>query len=262
MRCLNLTKEHNSLNGKIVVVTGGAGLIGKAICLGLAEAGAKTYIADINKKEGIKLEKQSDKLEWIYLDITDEESVKNGIKTIVETDCKIDVWINSAYPRTADWSDKFEDIKFESWKKNIDMHLNGYFLCCQKIAMQMKKQKSGSIINFSSIYGIVGPNFSIYEETSSTMPAAYSAIKGGIISFTKYLATYFAEYGIRANVICPGGILDNQNKNFIKNYEEKTPMKRMGKPEDIVGSVVFLASDASSYMTGVTIIVDGGWTTW
>ena len=142
------------------------------------------------------------------------------------------------------------------------MHLNGYFLCCQQIAKQMKKQKSGSIINFSSIYGIVAPNFSIYDGANFTMPAAYSAIKGGIITFTRYLATYFAEYGIRANVICPGGILDNQNKNFIKNYEEKTPMKRMGKPEDIVGSVVFLASDASSYMTGVTIIVDGGWTTW
>ena len=257
-----MTKECYSLNGKIAVVTGGAGLIGKEICLGLAEAGAKTYIADINKKEGIKLENQSEKLKWIYFDITDEESVKKGIKTIIETDEKIDIWVNCAYPKTSDWSAKFEDIKLESWKKNVDMHLNGYFLCCQHATKQMKKQKSGSIINFGSIYGIVAPNFSIYDGTDSTMPAAYSAIKGGIITFTKYLATYFAKDGIRANVICPGGIFDNQNENLIRNYEEKTPMSRLGRPDDIVGSVIFLASDASSYITGTTLIVDGGWTTW
>ena len=261
MGCSSLTNDF-SLNGKIAVVTGGAGLIGKAICLGLAETGAKTYIADIDKKEGTKLEKRHQKLKWIEFDITDEKSVKNGIKKVIETDKKIDIWVNCAYPRTSDWSEKFEDIKLESWKKNVDMHLNGYFLCCQQAAKQMKKQKNGSIINFSSIYGVVAPDFSIYEGTNSTMPAAYSAIKGGIITFTKYLATYFAKDGIRANVICPGGIFDNQDKKFVKKYEEKTPMKRMGKPEDIVGSVIFLASDASSYMTGHALMIDGGWTTW
>ena len=112
-----MTKEYYSLKGKVAVITGGAGLIGKALCLGLAEAGAKTYIADINKKDGIKLEKQCENLKWIDFDITDEGSVKNGIKKVVETDKKIDIWINCAYPRTVDWSDKFEDIKLESWKK-------------------------------------------------------------------------------------------------------------------------------------------------
>ena len=257
-----MISKYYSLKGKVAVVTGGAGLIGKEICIALAEAGAKTYIADINKKEGLELEKQDEKLKWLDFDITDEKSVINGIKKVVETDMKIDVWINCAYPRTSDWSDKFEDIKLESWRKNVDMHLNGYFFCCQQAAKQMKKQKSGSIINFSSIYGIVAPNFSIYDGGNSTMPGAYSAIKGGIITFTKYLATYFAKDGIRANVICPGGIFDNQDKKFIKKYEENTPMKRMGKPDDIVGSVIFLASDASSYITGITLVIDGGWTTW
>lgn len=254
--------EKFSLKNKTAVVTGGAGFIGKTVSIGLAEAGAKVYIADIDKNTGIKLEKQNKNLNWIEIDITDLDSVKSCINTIIKKDKKIDIWINCAYPRTSDWITKFEDIKYESWKKNVEMHLNGHFLCCQQIAKQMKKQKSGSIINFSSIYGVVGPDFSIYNGTNLTTPAAYSAIKGGIITFTKYLATYYAKYGIRANVICPGGLFDNQPKSFVKKYEERTPMGRMGKPEDIVGPVIFLASDASSYITGHVLMVDGGWTAW
>jgi NAD(P)-dependent dehydrogenase (short-subunit alcohol dehydrogenase family) len=266
MGCLSLIKkffpDKFSLKDKVAVVTGGAGLLGKPISMGLAQADAKVYVADNNEKEGIKLEKQNKKLKWIKLDITDIKSINSNIKKIIEKDKKIDIWVNCAYPRTTDWSEKFEEIKYESWKKNVDMHLNGYFLCCQQIAKEMKKQKSGTIINFSSIYGVVGPDFSIYEKTKSTMPAAYSAIKGGIITFTRYLATYYAKYGVRANVVCPGGIFNDQPKNFVKKYEEKTPMKRMGKPEDVVGPVIFLACDAASYITGHVLMVDGGWTAW
>jgi NAD(P)-dependent dehydrogenase (short-subunit alcohol dehydrogenase family) len=258
----NIFPNKFSLKNKIAVVAGGAGLIGKTVSVGLAQAGAKIYVADIDKKAGVKLEKQNENLKWIELDITDIKSVNSCITKIVKENKKIDIWVNCAYPRTSDCADKFEDVKYESWKKNVDMHLNGYFLCCQKIAEQMKKQRNGSIINFSSIYGVVGPDFSIYEKTNSTMPAAYSAIKGGIITFTKYLATYLAKYGIRVNAICPGGIFDNQPKNFVKKYEEKTPMRRMGKPGDVAGSVIFLASDAASYITGHVLMVDGGWTAW
>lgn len=258
--------EKFSLKDKIAVVTGGAGLIGKSVAIGLAQAGAKVYVADINEKAGIEIEKQNKKsdlkLKWIELDITDVSSISSCINKVVKDDKRIDIWINCAYPRTSDWSDKFEDIKYESWKKNVDMHMNGYFLCCQKIAKQMKKQKKGSIINFSSIYGVVGPDFSIYEETNTTMPAVYSAIKGGIITFTKYLSTYYAKHGIRVNAVCPGGIYDNQPQAFVKKYEEKTPLRRMGKPEEIAGSVIFLASDASSYITGHILMIDGGWTAW
>ena len=258
--------EKFSLKDKIAVVTGGAGLIGKSVAIGLAQAGAKVYVADINEKAGIEIEKQNKnsdlKLKWIELDITDVSSISSCINKVVKDDKRIDIWINCAYPRTSDWSDKFEDIKYESWKKNVDMHMNGYFLCCQKIAKQMKKQKNGSIINFGSIYGVVGPDFSIYEETNTTMPAVYSAIKGGIITFTKYLSTYYAKHGIRVNAVCPGGIYDNQPQAFVKKYEEKTPLGRMGKPEEIAGSVIFLASDASSYITGHILMIDGGWTAW
>lgn len=266
MGCLNLTEkifpDKFSLKNKIAVVAGGAGLIGKPVSIGLVQAGAKVYIADIDEKNGLKLEKQNKNLKWIKIDITDVKSINSCINKIVKKDKKIDIWVNCAYPRTSDWATKFEDIKYESWKKNVDMHLNGYFLCCQKIAEQMKKQKKGTIINFSSIYGVIGPDFSVYEKTNLTMPAAYSAIKGGIISFTKYLATYLAKYNIRVNAICPGGIYNKQPDTFVKKYGEKTPMKRMGKPEEIAGPVIFLASDAASYITGHVLMVDGGWTAW
>ena len=270
MRCLNLiTKyfpEKFLLNQKTAVVTGGAGLLGKQIAIGLAQAGAKVFLADIDKKKGEKiaqeLVKSKLKVSYIFLDISDETSIKDFISKIIKSDKKIDVWVNCAYPRTDDWNKSFEDISTDSWKKNIDMHLNGYVFCCKHITKHMKKQKSGSIINFSSIYGIVGPDFSIYSGTKMTMPAAYAAIKGGIVNFTRYLATYFGKDGIRVNAICPGGIKNDQPKDFIKNYSKKTPLGRMGEPHDIVGPVLFLASDASSYVTGHILVVDGGWTTW
>lgn len=270
MRCSSLTEnifpDMFLLNKAIAVVTGGAGLIGKSVVIGLAQAGAKVYIADVDQKAGKELKKTLDKKklssEYIQLDMTNINSIKLSIKSIIKREKKIDIWVNCAYPRTPDWSSKFEDIKYESWKKNVDMHLNGYFLCCQQIGKQMKKQKKGSIINFGSTYGIVGPTFSIYEGSNMTMPAAYAAIKGGIINFTRYLAAYYAKDGIRVNAICPGGIYNNQPAVFVKKYAEKTPMGRMGLSEEIAGPVIFLASEASSYITGHILMVDGGWTVW
>ena len=243
------------LKNKVAVVTGGTGLIGKSVVIGLAQAGATVYNADI-------LEGRASDVEWIYMDITDIDSIKSCIDTIISKEKKIDIWINCAFPKTDDWATKFEDIKYESWKKNVDIHMNGYFLCCQQIAEHMKTHKGGVIINFGSIYGIVGPDFSVYEGTDITMPGAYSVIKGGIVTFTKYLATYYAKYGIRVNCICPGGIYDNQPESFVKKYSKRTPLRRMGEPEEMVCPVIFLASDASSYITGHILMVDGGWTAW
>ncbi|MBE3094971.1 MAG: SDR family oxidoreductase [Actinobacteria bacterium] len=243
------------LKNKIAVVTGGFGLIGTSIVDGLFQAGAIVYIADL-------IQKETESGKWIPLDISDSNSIKSCIKTIISNEGKIDIWINCAFPRTEDWSTKFEDVKEESLKKNIDMHLNGYILCCQEITKQMKKQRNGVIINFGSIYGVVGPDFSIYDGTDMTMPMAYAAIKGGIINFTRYLATYYAKYGIRVNAICPGGIYDKQPISFVKKYSKRTPMGRMGNPDEIAGPIIFLSSDASSYITGHILMVDGGWTAW
>lgn len=251
-----------SLKGKVAVITGGAGLIGKELARGMAEAGAISIIADVDKKKAKSIAKEFSDigLEVIFqpLDITKEKSVSDLVNFIDKKFGRIDVWVNNAYPRTKDWGSKFEDIKLSSWKKNIDMHLNGYFICCQKAAEYMKKRKSGVIINIASIYGIIGPDFSIYKGTDMTMPGAYSAIKGGIITFTKYIASYYGKYNIRVNCISPGGVYNKQPGVFVKRYADKTPLKRMAEKEDIIGAVIYLASDASKYVTGHNLAVDGG----
>lgn len=240
-----------SIKNKIIVVTGGNGLIGKQIVSSLRENGAKVIAADIS------FEKQGE--DDLIIDITDENSVIKGVSEILKKYNQIDGFINNAYPRTKDWGNKLEDITIESWRNNVDMHLNGYFLCCKVVLEQMKKQGFGSLINMSSIYGLIGPDFTVYEGTDMTMPAAYSAIKGGINNLTRYLASYYGAYQIRVNTVSPGGIFDNQPETFVNNYNRKVPMKRMGNPKDIVSAVYFLLTDESSYITGHNLVVDGGW---
>jgi NAD(P)-dependent dehydrogenase (short-subunit alcohol dehydrogenase family) len=240
-----------SIKDKVIVVTGGNGLLGKEMVSTFREYGAITISVDLNFDN-----KGQDDYE---MDITNEESVKNVVNSIIEKYNKIDGWVNNAYPRTKDWGNKFEDILLESWRKNVDMHLNGYFICCQIVLKQMKLQGFGSLINMSSIYGLVGPDFTIYSGTEMTMPAAYAAIKGGLNNFSRYLASYYGEYQIRVNTVSPGGIFDNQPESFVNNYNNKVPLRRMGSPKDIVSSVFYLLTDETSYITGHNLIVDGGW---
>ena len=251
-------REIFSCANKVAIVTGGSGLIGKEIVKGLHEFGAKVYIADIEKSE----ELIGREIEHVHTDVTSEESVNKMITGVVRDAGRIDILVNSAYPRTKDWGLKFEHVTTSSWNINLNNHLGGYFLCCQKAAEQMKQQGGGTIINMASIYGVVAPDFSIYEGTEMTMPVAYSAIKGGIIALTRYIATYYAKYNVRANAVSPGGIFDNHEETFVRKYSDKTPLGRMGRPSEITGAVVFLASEASSYVTGQNLIVDGGWTAW
>jgi len=251
-------KDLFSCKDKVIVVTGGKGLIGAEIAKALSEFGAKVYIADIKKEETT----EETGIKFVELDVSSEDSVKKALSHIVKDGGRIDALINAAYPRTKDWSLKCEDVVFDSWKENLNSHLGGYFLCCRAAAEEMKRKKSGSIINIASIYGIVAPDFSIYEGTQMTMPVAYAAIKGGIISLTRYIATYYAKYNIRANTISPGGIFNGQDRSFASSYAKKTALGRMGLPQDVVGAAVYLASEASSYVTGTNLIVDGGWCAW
>jgi NAD(P)-dependent dehydrogenase (short-subunit alcohol dehydrogenase family) len=140
------------------------------------------------------------------------------------------------------------------------MQLNSYFVCCQKVLKVMAQQNSGTIVNIASIYGVVGNDFTLYEEFGGTSPAAYSAIKGGLINFTRYLASYYGHKGIRVNCLSPGGIFDDQHPSFIARYEAKVPMRRLGRPDDIAPVASFLLSNEAKYLTGQNIIVDGGWT--
>lgn len=243
----------NRLKNKIVIITGGNGLLGKAIINRLNSEGAFCINFEINHDTNEDLSK-------VYCDITDSDSVDNALNLVFSKYSRVDGLVNNAYPRTKDWGEKFEDIRLKSWENNINWQLNSYFYISQRVLIQMGLQNVGSIVNMASIYGVVGPDFSVYEGTSITMPAAYSAIKGGLINLTRYLASYFGPKNIRVNAISPGGIFDNQNKKFVNNYSEKVPMGRLGKPEDVAPTVAFLLSDDSKYITGQNIVIDGGWT--
>lgn len=241
------------LNAKVILVTGGSGLLGKEIIYQLKKLQATVINADINAGT-------TDDLSSLQCDVTDEEEVKAAFKRIFEKYNRIDGLVNNAYPRTKDWGLKFEDIPYSSWQKNVDMQLNSYFLFMQLACSYMERNGGGSIVNIASIYGVTGPDFTVYEGTSLTNPAAYSAIKGGLINLTRYLASYVGPKNIRVNCVSPGGIFDQQPENFIKNYEGKVPLRRMGNPNDISGPVAFLLSDTARYITGHNLIVDGGWT--
>lgn len=254
-------KDLFSCKGKIAVVTGGAGLIGSQIVKGFLDFGAYVYIADKDEKLGQKLAKDTGAV-YAFLDIVKEESIRGALSKVVKKSGKIDILVNCAYPRTKDWGLAFEKFSFDSFKSNLNSHLGGYTASCRLAAEHMKRKKAGSIINLSSIYGITAPDFSIYEGTKMTLPAAYAVIKGGVVNLTRYIATYYAKYNIRANAISPGGIFNNQDERFVKKYSKRTPLGRMGIPEDVVGAAIYLASDASRYVTGSNLVVDGGWTIW
>ena len=233
----------NRLEKKIIIITGGNGLLGSAIIEKLIEDGAFVINLDINHKT-------NENLSNIECDITNQESVDNSLNLIINKYEKIDGLVNNAYPRTQDWGNKFEDIKLDSWKKNIDWQLNSYFYMSQQVAIQMAKQKSGSIINIASIYGVIGPDFTVYDGTNMTMPAGYAAIKGGLINLTRYMASYFGPHKVRVNTVSPGGIFDNQNISFVENYEKKVPLRRMGLPEDITPQFHFY------YLMSQNILLD------
>ncbi len=246
-------------HGKKVVVAGGAGLIGGAIAKAFAQQGAQVIVADLVRPSASGQSHRSMVRE--PFDITDLDGLAERVRELDRKYRGIDVWVNSAYPRTEDWNDPLEKISRENFRRNVEWQLNATCLCSNEIAFRMKPRRRGVIINLSSIYGVVAPDFSIYEGTGKTSPAAYSAIKGGVIAYSKYLASYFRNSGVRVNVVCPGGVYNRQSPRFLKQYARKTLVGRMARPEEIAWPVVFLASEEASYITGAVLMADGGWTT-
>ena len=246
------------IKDKAIIVTGGCGLIGREIVRELKEEGARVLNADITL--------ETDPAAGTFrLDLGDNASIDALVAFAVEHYGRIDALINSAYPHTKDWSDYFfEDEPYEHFKRNVELQLDSVFYLDQQVAKVMMEQKDGAIVNFGSIYGIVGNDFTVYEEYGGTSTGAYCAIKGGVINFTRYLASYLGKWNIRVNYVSPGGVFDrnnpNQNPIFLRNYTHKCPMKRMAEPEDIAPVAIFLASDMARYVTGQNVAADGGWT--
>lgn len=245
------------LNKKVIIVTGSSGLIGTLTVQELLKKGAIVIGADIIAQKHVVQD-----LDFFLCNTSDKQGIDDLIDFVIKKHHRIDGLVNLAYPRTQDWGVKFEDIPYHSWQKNVDMQMNAVFYICQQVLEVMKGQESGSIVNIASIYGVVGNDFSLYEDYGGTSPAAYSAIKGGLINFTKYLCSYYGKYNLRINCVSPGGIIDkkNQQPSFIKRYSEKSPMGRMGRPEEIAPAISFLLSDDASFINGHNLMVDGGWT--
>lgn len=246
---------YNGLKDKVIILTGAGGLIGRESLKHLVKCGALVVAVDLKTFE-------SDAVLFLTNDITKPTEIDSLLKTVTEKFGRIDGLVNLAYPRTADWGNKFEDINYQSWQENMDMQLNAVFYICQQAIAVMKKQNAGSIVNIASIYGVVGNDFTLYEDYGGTSPAAYAAIKGGLINFSRYLAAYNGKYNIRVNCMSPGGVLDekNQNPSFIEKYSNKSPLKRLGNAEEMAPAISFLLSDDASFITGHNLMVDGGWT--
>lgn len=250
------------LKNKTVVITGGAGLIGNAFSRECVRCNANVVVVDIDEKRGNELveEIKSSNIIFQRCDITNTNDIQNLIDTTLNKFEKIDALVNDAYPRNKNYGRKFEDVSFEDFCENVNMHLGGYFLMTQQVTKVMMKQNYGNIINMASIYGFSAPKFEIYEETDMTMAVEYAAIKGAIINITKYLASYLGKYNIRVNSIAPGGVFNDQPESFVKRYSEKVVLgKRMANTDDLIGALIFLLSDPSKYITGQNIVVDGGW---
>ena len=265
------TIELFSLEKKNIIVAGGAGQIGFAMVKILADAGANIFIADVDcEMANQKIKKDlllKDKVSVLKLDVTKMKSIDLFDKKL--GNIKIHGLVNSFHFKgntrkldtTSNFFADFENYPEDAWDLVHDVNLKGSFLLSKKLLPKMKNCNA-SIVNISSTYGIVSANKSIYGDSGINSPVAYATSKAALINLTRYMSTHLVDFGIRVNCLSPGGVFNNQAKDFLKKYCEKTPLKRMANAEDYQGAILFLLSKASSYMTGANLVVDGGWTAW
>jgi len=264
-------KELFDMKDKVVIVTGSCGLLGPEYVDILSEAGADVVIGYYDsKKRAEKLKEDTIRKHktnpmCIYVDISSEYSVKRMVKAVVSIYGKIDVLVNNAYFSHArnKMCNVLEKTPLEEWRRTLEVNIDGVFLCCKHIGKQMMKQGYGNIVNISSIYGMIGTDQRIYENMGFTTPLSYATCKGAILNMTRWLASYWREKNIRVNTLSPGGALSDVytlSDEFINNYSYRTILGRMANTWDYKGAMLFLCSDASEYMTGANLVVDGGWT--
>lgn len=271
-----MSSHRFDLRDNVIVITGGAGLIGKEYVQALSEAGAYSVVADINSDAAHRVSKEKGGKNSlpVQLDVKDPKSVKNMVQAVIDRFGHIDGLVNNAAldpkfdPEHAEEHHlTFENYPLELWRESLDVNLTGMFLCAQAVAPVMLKQRKGSIVNISSIYGLVGPDQRLYEKDDphirpSVKPVTYSVTKSAVLGLTKYLATYWGGKGIRVNTLTLGGVFNNHEEEFVRRYSWRNPMGRMAQASEYCGALIFLLSDASSYMTGSNLVVDGGWTAW
>jgi len=264
------------LTGRVAIVTGGAGLLGSEFCRTLAEAGAAVVVADLAegpaRTVAESLAQAGYRALGVGVDVTNPNSVCAMVETTLKEFGRLDILVNSAALDPKVSSDgavrdasSFENYSLEAWKAALEVNLTGMFLVTQAAVKPMKAQGKGSIINICSTYGLVAPDQRIYQKPGQPpqyKPVYYSVTKSGVLGFTRYLAAYYAGTEIRVNSLSPGGVYNNQDETFVKNYSYRTIMGRMAHKDEMNGALLFLASDASSYMTGGNLVVDGGWTAW
>src|SRR5829696_4550606 len=272
-------QEKFDLTGRVAVVTGGVGLLGAEFCRTLAEAGASVAVVDLNasasQAAAEALTNSGYNALAVSADITQPDSVNAAVENVLSAFGRIDVLVNSAAldPKfDPDAVNKgmtpgaFEDYPLDLWNSALNVNLTGMFLMTQACVKPMLGQgKKGSVINICSTYGLNGPDQRIYIKDGKRVafkPVYYTVTKAGVMGFTKYLAAYYAGTDIRVNALTPGGVFNNHEEYFVKNYSAKTIIGRMAHKDEMNGALLFLASDASSYMTGNNVVVDGGWTAW
>lgn len=273
------------LQGRVALVTGGAGLLGSEFCLTLAQAGAQVMVADLDQERAIataaQIHQRGLAAEAAGVDVTAPSSVHQMLAATLKAFGRLDILVNSAaldpkmdpehlaQPAGGAAEDlnltSFEYFPLEAWKQALEVNLTGMFLCSQAAAPPMLAQGQGVIINLSSIYGLAAPDQRLYArpgEPTRYKPAYYSVTKAGVLGFTRYLAAYYAGKNIRVNALTPGGVYNGHDEDFAQAYAARTVIGRMAEKDEMNGALLFLASDASTYMTGANLVVDGGWTTW
>jgi NAD(P)-dependent dehydrogenase (short-subunit alcohol dehydrogenase family) len=260
-------RKKFELEGKVIVITGGCGLIGRAFCEAAAQFGAHVVIADIElaKPEVVakELEKRHNKkMLGVAVDVASKASVIALKETVLSEFNRIDGLVNGHQNKTQSFFEPFEDYTEENWDAVVETNLKGTFLTCQIIGTWMTENGGGSVVNIPSTYSVVAPNQNLYKGTKMGCPAAYSASKGGVEALSNYLSSYWGNKGVRVNMITPHGVWNNHEEQFEKNFASFTPMERMSYNHEVASALIYLLSDASSYVTGDNLMVEGGWTVW
>jgi len=270
-----------NLKDKVIVISGGSGLLGSEFASTLSNIGAIPVVLDKNRNSLKFLEKKFIRKKWrgsfFLVDLNDENKVKVAINLIIKKHRKIDCLVNAAgftgqdmLKTNGNFFEKFEKYDFKLWRKSLDGNLSSTFIVTKSVAKHMLKRKKGSIINIASDVGVISPDHRIYEANKKlnykgvnfNTPISYSVAKSGIISMTRYLATYWAKKGIRVNCISPAGVYNKHNKKFVEQLSQRIPLGRMAKPHELSGAIIYLCSSASSFVTGHNLVVDGGRTIW